>query len=110
MTKSQQSLALAIETLLSSGFALDGNAREDIVRVPTTKSPLFGKSGGELAKFGGRQRFVKSGTNIKATVGLRATFIYFIQGTGKDCVKAIATHDTADIKSIIKTVKSLEIK
>lgn len=110
MTKSQQNLALAINTLLNAGFALDGNTREEIVRMPTTKSPLFGKSGGELAKFGGRQRFVKTGTNIKATVGAKTTYIYFIQGTGKDCVKGIASHDTSDIESIRKTVESLEIK
>lgn len=109
MSKSQQNLALVFDMLLKSGFALDGKTKEEIVRIPTTKSPLFGKSGGELSKFGGRQRFVKTGTNIRATVGAKTTYIYFIQGAGKDCVKGIASHDTGDIEAIRKTIQSLEI-
>lgn len=106
-TKSELAMASVIDLLLASKFTQNGHTREEIVRIPTSKSPLLGKSGGELAKFGGRQRFGKPGTNIKATVGSRTTYFYFVQGLGDGCVKGIAMHDTKDIESIKKTVASL---
>jgi hypothetical protein len=105
--KSELALASVIDLLLAAKFIQNGHTREEIVRIPTAKSPLLGKSGGELAKFGGRQRFEKSGTNIKATVGIKTTYFYFVQGVGEGSVKGIATHNTKDIEAIKSTIASL---
>lgn len=106
MSKSHQQLTLVINQLIKCGFVLDGSTREEVVRVPTSKSPLLGKSGGELTKFGGRQRFAKTGTKFKATVGLRTTFIYMIDASANG-IKSIASHNTADYELIKKTLESL---
>lgn len=73
MTKTKQAMAAATDALLAAGFSPDGQTREEILRVPTKHSPLLGLSGGELAKFGGRQRFAQGATGVKATVGPRTT-------------------------------------
>lgn len=106
-TKTEQAMADAIDALLCAGFEPDGQTREEVVRVPTKASPLLGLSGGELAKFGGRQRFAKAGTNIKATVGPRTTAIYRVVGAGLAGVRGIATHDTSDSETIRATVAGL---
>jgi hypothetical protein len=52
LNRQEQAMAAAIEALLSCGFAPDGETREEIARIPTKRSPLYGHSGGELAKLG----------------------------------------------------------
>lgn len=106
-TKTQQAMASAIDALLGAGFEPDGQTREEVVRVPTKASPLLGLSGGELAKFGGRQRFAKTGTNIKATVGPRTTAIYRVGGKGLAGVRGIASHDTSDGQALHATLAGL---
>lgn len=101
-------MASAIDALLGAGFEPDGKTREEIVRVPTQGSPLLGRSGGELAKFGGRRRFTKAGTNVKVTVGPRTTAIYRVDGRGLEGVRGIATHDTKDREAIHATLATLE--
>ena len=103
----EQAMASAIDALLSAGFEPDGQTREEILRVPTRAVPLLGLSGGELAKFGGRQRFAKTGTNIKATVGPRTTAIYRIEGKGLEGVRGIATHDTSAADAIRATIATI---
>jgi hypothetical protein len=105
-SKSEQAMAEAIQALLDAGFVPDGSTREEVVRIPTRDSPLFGKSGGELAKFGGRQRFAKPGTDLKATVGARTTAIYLSSG-GITGVKGIAHLNTKDIEAVKTALASL---
>jgi len=100
-------MALVIQSLLDAGFHPDGETREETVRVPTSKSLLYGKSGGELAKFGGRQRFAKAGTTVKATVGGRTTAIYRVEGKGLEGVKGIATLDTKNIDAVRNALAGL---
>lgn len=99
-SKSEQVMADVIQALLDAGFEPDGLTKEQIVRIPTRNSPLFGKTGGELAKFGGRQRFAKTGTSVKATVGARTTAIYRSEGKGLEGVKGIASLETKDIEAV----------
>jgi hypothetical protein len=106
-TKTQQAMAAAIDALLAAGFEPDGQTREEVVRVPTRQSPVLGYSGGELARFGGRQRFAQRGTNVKATVGPRTTAVYRIEGAGLAGVRGIASHDTSDGASIRATIAGL---
>lgn len=110
MTKTEQAMAAAIDALLAAGFSPDGQTREEIVRVPTKHSPLLGLSGGELAKFGGRQRFAQGATGVKATVGPRTTAIYRVEGSGLAGVRGIATHNTSDGEAIRATVSALSPK
>jgi len=110
MNKSEQAMADVINALQFAGFVEDGATREEVVRVPTTNSPLFGKigkNGGALALFGGRMRFAKTGTNIKATVGKRTTSIYRIEGSGPAGVRNIATYNTIELPSIKKVLTTL---
>lgn len=107
MSKTEKSMASAIDALLVVGFLPDGQTREEIVRVPTQQSPLLGLSGGVLAKFGGRQRFAHAATGVKATVGPRTTAIYRIDGPGLAGVTGIATHNTSDGDAIRATLSAL---
>lgn len=103
MTKTEQAKAAAIQALLDAGFAPDGETPTETVRVPTRNSPLFGKSGGELATFGGRLRFSKAGTDIKATVGTRTTYLY----RSHNGISGIAHLDTKNIEGVKSALMGL---
>jgi hypothetical protein len=103
-------MADAIQSLLDAGFEPDGTTREETVRIPTRNSPLFGSSGGELAKLGGRQRFAIPGTTYKATVGKRTTAVYRTEGEGLGGVRGIASFDTHDIARLRTVIAELAIQ
>ena len=63
-----------IKWLLDNGWSADGQTITETVRIPTVRSPVFGGTGGELATFGGRQRFRK-GSQF-CTVGKRTVNFY----------------------------------
>ncbi|MES2877516.1 MAG: hypothetical protein V4713_03770 [Pseudomonadota bacterium] len=107
MNKAAMAMEDAIAYLRSAGFTLDGQTQVAQVRIPTKDSPVFGRSGGELATFGGRMRFVKAGTRIKATVGKRTTAIYEVQGAGIAGVRGIASFDTCEIEKLRAAVNAL---
>jgi hypothetical protein len=66
----------AVAVLLAAGFVPDGATKEERVRIPTSKSPVFGASGGELRTLGGRARYAMPGTNVRVTVGGRTVSVY----------------------------------
>lgn len=107
MTKSEQAMADAIQILKEAGFEPDGQTKVEQVRIPTKDSPVFGQSGGELATLGGRHRFAKPETDIKATVGLRTTALYRSAGTGLSGVKGIASMDTKDQTALRQAIAAL---
>lgn len=72
-----------ITTLLELGFAPAGETREEIVRIPTMRSPVYGGLGGERRTLGGRARYALPGTDLRVTVGPRTTNVYFSRGGGK---------------------------
>lgn len=100
-------MADTIQILLAAGFTPDGQTKVEQVRIPTKDCPVFGQSGGELATLGGRQRFAKAGTDIKATVGLRTTALYRSAGGGLGGVKGIASMETKDHTALRKAVAAL---
>lgn len=106
-SKTEMAMAEVIQLLLDSGFQPAGETRAEEVRMPTRNSPVFGMSGGELAKFGGRQRFAKLGTNIKATVGKRTTAVYRVDGAGLQGVTGIASLDTSNIQAMRSVIAQL---
>lgn len=69
--------------LLELGFAPAGETTEQVVRVPTMRSPVFGGLGGERRTMGGRARYVLPGTDLRVTVGPRTTNVYYSRGGGK---------------------------
>lgn len=72
-----------VATLLDLGFAPAGETREEIVRIPTMRSPVYGGLGGERRALGGRARYALPGTDLRVTVGPRTTNVYFSRGGGK---------------------------
>ncbi|TAN03176.1 MAG: hypothetical protein EPN36_14355 [Rhodanobacteraceae bacterium] len=89
----------AIATLEAHGFVPDGHTSEQLVRIPTSKSPVYGSSGGELATMGGRARYAKPGMKILATVGKRTTCVY--HATGYPMV-TMDTKDAAALKAALE--------
>jgi len=72
-----------VTTLLGLGFAPAGETREEIVRIPTMRSPVYGGLGGERRALGGRARYALPGTDLRVTVGPRTTNVYYSRGGGK---------------------------
>ncbi len=66
-----------VSTLLDLGFMPAGETREEIVRIPTTRSPIYGGTGGERRTLGGRDRYALPGTDLRVTVGPRTTNVYY---------------------------------
>lgn len=93
--------AAVIEALISAGFVASGETRRETVRIPTTKSPLYGKSGGELATLGGRQRFERPGTNRRATVGKITTCFYEVDGREARNFVTMQTREVGHIMAYI---------
>ncbi|MHB8410019.1 MAG: hypothetical protein ACYDHY_18390 [Acidiferrobacterales bacterium] len=108
MNKTAIAKTLVIQVLLEAGFVPDGETRVSEVRIPTVDTPCFGsKSGGKIAQFGGRVRFARPGTNIKATVGDRTTTLYCVEGKGIDGVRGIAVCRTRDLVAIKTAIESV---
>ncbi|MGP3508652.1 hypothetical protein [Paracidovorax citrulli] len=107
MEEARSPIEEVVACLAAAGFVGDGATRTEQVRVPTKDSPVYGKSGGELVTYGGRMRFAKAGTRIKATVGKRTTAIYEVTGPGLAGVRGIASVETRDIERIRATLRAL---
>lgn len=69
--------------LLELGFVPAGTTTEQIVRIPTMRSPVYGGLGGERRTLGGRARYALPGTELRVTVGPRTTNVYYSRGGGK---------------------------
>lgn len=72
-----------VTMLLELGFAPAGETAEQVVRIPTMRSPVYGGLGGERRTLGGRARYALPGTDLRVTVGPRTTNVYFSRGGGK---------------------------
>lgn len=82
-----------VDVLVRAGFAQDGHTRQEHVRIPTTASPVFGGIGGERRTLGGRQRWVQSSTNLRATVGPRTVYVYTVVDGDTTTVAYLKTRD-----------------
>lgn len=106
-----------IEMLFDNGWSAGGHTQTETVRIPTVKSPLFGKGGGELATFGGRPRFLLPDSDWRVTVGKITTFFYVIDGSQKHDIhnRKIISYSqsrsfaTKDIKAIEEYIKAIKI-
>ena len=76
-------VAEVVDELLRLGLAPAGATREEVVRIPTMRSPVYGGLGGERRTLGGRARYALPGTDLRVTVGPRTVNVYFSRGGGK---------------------------
>ncbi len=104
-SKASDAVAAVLDLLRAAGFVDDGVTREEAVRVPTRSVPLLGRSGGELATFGGRVRYAKPGTNVKATVGKRTTCIYRLADGTVQSSKSIDTAKLEDVRAAVELME-----
>lgn len=88
--------ALATTALLDHGWTEAGLTRSEVVRIPTSQSPVFGGIGGELRAFGGRARFAKG--ERRCTVGPRLTCFYRLSAEGPTDFLRIPTTDLEAIQ------------
>jgi len=72
-------LDLVIAELERAGFVPDGKTAEEMVRIPTMRSPVTGRIGGERRTFGGRARWSLPGTNLRCTAGPRTVNVYTVE-------------------------------
>jgi hypothetical protein len=102
-------LELVIDGLVHSGWTLAGTTRQETVRIPTMKSPIFGHganpSGGELATFGGRQRFRLPSTDWFVSVGDRTVCFYRKGDNGVSSAKTFPTSFIGQISSFCESCK-----
>ncbi len=82
-----------VATLLELGFAPAGETVEQIVRIPTTRSPIYGGLGGERRALGGRARYALPGTDLRVTVGPRTVNVYFSRAGKTEFVLNETTKD-----------------
>lgn len=74
-TTTQLNMEAVIAALRAAGFEDDGRTETREVRIPTTRNPVYGGIGGEVATFGGRLRF-RHPAGTRATVGKKSTCVY----------------------------------
>ena len=67
----------AITALLKLGFAPAGETAAQIVRITTTRSPIYGGLGGERRAISARARYALPGTDLRVTIGPRTVNVYF---------------------------------
>ncbi len=96
-TPAMVAMASVIDLILASGYAHGGETATEQVLIPTTNSPRFGKSGGELATFGGRTRFIKGEDRV--TVGRLTTCFYKVKPEFKEASQ-FQTFNTKDVDKI----------
>ena len=92
-TKSELAMERAIEVLLEGGFVPDGETATSVVRTGSSASPIYGASGGQLSKVGGRTRFARPGTEWKATVGKLSTSFYRVADGATHDLNVFPTND-----------------
>lgn len=97
MAKPDNLLAI-VKLLHAAGWTDDGHTISEAVRVPTSRSPVFGGMGGELREFGGRRRFALR--DRRCTIGPRVVCFYrkAADGQAADFVRL----PTKDLEAIRK--------
>lgn len=96
-----------VQLFKDAGFVEDGFTSTELVRIPTTDNPVFGKSGGVPATLGGRLRLQKPGTRIRVTIGKHTTFLYYLTGSRPAEVNAIARIATKDLDGVRRVLAHL---
>ena len=93
--KKADSQRFVIALLIAYGWQEDGATREETVRIPTIRSPVFGGVGGELRTFGGRARLRKGDRFV--TVGPRLVCFYRRGPDGPSDFDRVPTKDARRI-------------
>jgi hypothetical protein len=109
MTNKSDPCPAVFDALKAAGFIEDGHTVTHHVRIGTAKNPVYGGLGGKAATFGGRQRFVRPGTQIKATVGPRTTNFYLVgeRVGGRNKIDDLGSTTTSDLDKINEIIAAL---
>ncbi len=100
-TKQEERMQRVIQILEREGLVPDGQTATQRVRIPTMKSPVFGKSGGEPRTLGGRARYARPGTSLRVTVGPRTVNVYLLKGDqGVEFLANLKTSDD-DLETLL---------
>jgi hypothetical protein len=100
LTKSELAMNATMNALVAAGFEPAGHTTQEHVAflVNNDGGPGPGK---RAATFGGRARFVRPGTALRATVGKVTTCLYSVTATGNVYHATLDTKDTAAIATKI---------
>lgn len=97
----------AVTVFEELGFLEDGATRTEHVRIGTSRSPVYGGTGGELRVFGGRMRMALPGTDIRATVGKVSVCVYRAAGKGQPA-QDMRTFGTRELDMLREAVAALQ--
>ena len=89
-----------VAVLGEHGWLVDGQTAQQTVRIPTSRSPVFGGVGGKVATFGGRRRFRRGETFC--TVGARTVNFYERDERGPRNMRQAATKDIDRVKELAR--------
>jgi hypothetical protein len=93
-----------VAVLAANGFVPDGITRAESTRTGSSDNPILGGSGGKVVFSGGRMRFHKPGSVIKATVGKITTCFYEVEDGGSPGWSTnVRTRDLERITRFAKT-------
>ena len=87
-----------VDLLLMHGWEEDGHTASQSFRSGTSDSPIYGGMGGKISHTGGRMRFKKPGTLMKATVGKLTSCFYEVENGETRYASNIKTRDLPRIR------------
>lgn len=92
-----------VTLLVKCGWVPDGETRSQQFRSGSSANPLYGGIGGEVSFIGGRMRFRKPDSPMKATVGKLTTCFYEVEDGATFNAVSIKTRETDRITRWART-------
>ncbi|WP_439392389.1 hypothetical protein ACRQ5Q_22600 [Bradyrhizobium sp. PMVTL-01] len=87
-----------VDLLLASGWVEDGHTASQSFRSGSASSPVYGGMGGTVSHTGGRMRFKKPGTMMKATIGKLTSCFYEVEDGKINYASNVKTRDFPRVK------------
>ncbi len=92
-----------VDLLLANGWEADGRTPTETFRTGSASNPIYGGMGGKLCTVGGRIRFKKPDTFMKATIGKLTSCFYEVENGQTNYAANIKTRDLHRIKQWAQT-------
>jgi hypothetical protein len=87
-----------VDLLLANGWEEDGQTPVQTFRTGSAGNPIYGGIGGKICHIGGRMRFKKPNTFMKATVGKLTSCFYEVEAGQTKYACNVKTRDLPRIK------------